>query len=221
MALLRPYRRALLTCFVCFGLCCLQPLAARGADDTAEPSPSELPPSEPSPSDLSYSGSLSGIYGLLPGASDSLNPYGAGIGLRLGITLPVRLYLGLSYEHFFGGEPVRLANIVAWESEATVDEAQAWLGYQLPLDGITLRACLGLGVAYLQEETLVYGMQTASPEPERSTESALGFVWSPALQLAFPVGAASLLVEGRYSIVPEEVAEADALFLGVGFGADI
>ena len=41
------------------------------------------------------------------------------------------------------------------------------------------------------------------------------------MQLVFPVGPASLLVEGRYSIVPEEVAEADALFIGVGFGAEI
>lgn len=166
-------------------------------------------------------GSLSGIYGLLPDASDSLNPYGAGIGVRVGITLPVQLYIGLSYEHFFGGEPERRANVVAWESEATLDQTQAWLGYQLPLDGVTLRPSLGVGVAYMQEETLIYGQQPGNPEEERTEESALGFVWSPALQLAFPVGPASLLVEGRYSLVPEDVAEADALLIGVGFGAEI
>ena len=80
-----------------------------------------------------------------------------------------------------------------------------------------LAACLGLGVAYMQEETLT----TDARGQERSEEKALGVVASAALQLIFPVGPASILVEGRYSMVPEELAEADGLLVGVGFGADI
>jgi len=209
------FPRALLTTSLSLAFYAQAP-EAWGAD-VAEPSLSELPPSEPS-SNLTYSASVSGFYGMLPDASSSLNPYGAGLGLRLGITLPVRLYFGVSYEHFFGGEPVRYSNVVAWESEATVDQVEGWVGYQLPLDGVTLRPCLGIGAAYMREETLVTDMRG---QQERSEEDALGIVVSPALQLAFPIGAASFLVEGRYSIVPEDVAEADALFIGVGFGAEI
>jgi hypothetical protein len=194
-----------------------QPALARGADP-AEPSPSELPPQEEPSTGVAYSGSVSGLYGMLPDASDSLNPYGAGLGLRLGITLPVRLYFGVSYEHFFGGEPVSYANVVAWETEATVDQVQGWVGYQLPLDGVTLLPCLGIGAAYMQKETLVTDMRG---EQERTEEDAVGLVVAPALQLVFPIGGPSLLVEGRYSIVPEDVAEADALSIGVGFGVEI
>jgi len=191
--------------------------AAWGADPV-EPSPSELPPpSEPS-SDLAYSASVSGHYGMLPDASSSLNPYGAGLGLRLGITLPVRIYFGLSYVHFFGGEPVRRANVVSWESEATIDQVEGWVGYQVSLDGVTLRPCLGVGAAYMQEETVVTDMQGGQ---ERREPDAVGLVVSPALQLIFPIGGPSFLIEGRYSIVPEDVAEADALSIGVGFGVEI
>ena len=170
------------------------------------------------PAELSYSGSVGAFYGGLPAASDSVNPYGMGLGLRLGSTLPVGLYLALSYEHFFGGEPSEVSNIYAYEREATTEQLQGWVGYELPLDGITLRPCLGLGAAYMQEQTLTTDQQGGR---ERSEEDAFGFVASPALQLIFPVGPASLLVEGRYSIVPEAVAEADALLVGVGFGAEI
>lgn len=197
------------------GLCCAQPLSAWGQE------PVELPEESAEPSEergaLSYSVSAGALYGELPGASDSVNPYGMGIGLRAGMALPQRIYFGLTYEHFFGGQPYAFANIAAYEMEATLDQLQGWVGYQLALDGITLRPCFGVGAAYMQEETLT----TDARGRERTEEDALGVVASPALQLVFPVGAASLLVEGRYSMVPESVAEGDALLVGVGFGAEI
>src|SRR5262245_31588543 len=128
--LVAPRPRALLTTWLSLVLYAQPPLAW-GVDST-EPSPSELPPTE-SPSDVAYSGSVSAVYGVLPDASDSLNPFGVGVGIRLGMTLPMRLHFGLSYDHFFGGEPSRFANIAAYESEGTVDQVQGWVGYQLPL----------------------------------------------------------------------------------------
>lgn len=217
LPVLGSFSRVLLGNSLLLALCCLAPADA-WADEPGELSSSGSVSAPPrSGNELSYSGSAGAFYGGLPDASDSLNPYGVGLGLRLGITLPQQIYLGVSYEHFFGGEGGSYADIAAYEKDATLDQLAAWVGYELPLDGVTLRPCLGLGAAYMQEETLT----TDARGQERSEDSALGFVVSPALQLQFPVGPASILIEGRYTIVPEAVAEADAVLIGVGFGAEI
>jgi hypothetical protein len=196
-------------------LCCAHSQIAWGQE------PGELP-EEPGASSeergaLSYAVSAGALYGELPGASNSVNPFGVGLGLRVGMALPQGIYFGLSYEHFFGGQPFSFANIAAYEMEATLDQLEGWVGYQLALDGVTLRPCFGVGAAYVQEETLT----TDAQGRERSERGALGVVASPALQLVFPVGAASMLVEGRYSMVPESLADGDGLLIGVGFGAEI
>jgi hypothetical protein len=213
--IIRSLSNVRVTSSLCVGLCCAQPLIAWGQE------PGELP-EEPGESSegrgaLSYSVSAGAFYGELPNASNSVNPFGVGLGLRVGMALPQRLYFGLSYEHFLGGQPFAFANIAAYEIEATLDQLQGWVGYQLALDGVTLRPCFGIGAAYVQEETVT----TDAQGRERSEHVALGVVASPALQLVFPVGAASLLVEGRYSMVPESVAAGDGLLVGVGFGAEI
>ena len=38
---------------------------------------------------------------------------------------------------------------------------------------------------------------------------------------AFPVGAASFILDGRYSFLPASLVAADVLMIGVGFGLDI
>src|SRR4051794_10315238 len=50
---------------------------------------------------LTFSGSVRGLYGSATGDLDR-NPYGAGLGLRLGVTLPASIYLGGSFDYFFG-----------------------------------------------------------------------------------------------------------------------
>ena len=50
---------------------------------------------------LTLSGSVRGLYG--SGSDDpALDPYGAGLGLRAGVTLPASLYVGASLDYFFG-----------------------------------------------------------------------------------------------------------------------
>ena len=58
-------------------------------------------------------------------------------------------------------------------------------------------------------------------EPRRSQTSEGAVVVSPAIDLAFPVGAASFILEGRYSFLPASLVAADVLMIGVGFGRDI
>jgi hypothetical protein len=168
--------------------------------------------------ELSLSASVQVFYGDLPGTDGAfdLNPYGPGLGVRGAVTLPVSIYFALSYEHFFGGEPTHWANIVSVRNEATIDQATAWGGYQLDFEGITLRPCLGLGYAYAVKKDTV--TERGAVRHERESDDYV--VVTPALAFATPVGPASFVVEGRYSFLPETLARADALLIGVGFGVD-
>jgi hypothetical protein len=163
---------------------------------------------------VSFSASVQAFYAGMPDATGSLDPFGPGLGVRAGLTLPNALYLGVSYEHFFGAGPQGWVGAYSVDAEASLDEVQAWVGYELALDGVSLRPQLGLGYVYSREEIVA----DRAPVAERSTSSAHGVVVSPTLQLAFPVGPAWLLVDGRYAIIPEAVANGDALMIGVGFG---
>ena len=58
-------------------------------------------------------------------------------------------------------------------------------------------------------------------EPRRSQTSEGAVVVSPAIDLAFPVGAASFILEGPHSFLPASLVAADVLMIGVGFGRDI
>lgn len=163
-------------------------------------------------SELSFSASAQAFYGALPAASDSVNPYGPGLGVRAAVTLPLPIYLGASYEHFFGGDPSEWASIDSVGIEATTDQVSVWVGYSLALDGVTVTPRWGLGYAQVNLVTDDDGQLLRK-------FSEAGFILSPALELTFPVGVAELVLEGRYSFVPEELAQADALMIGVGFGA--
>jgi hypothetical protein len=198
-----------------WAVCCAGASVARAAENDDDQAAGRA--SETRPDEAAFSGSAGALYGGLPGASDSVNPFGVGLGLRLGVTLPVQVYVGVSYEHFFGGPTSSFSNIASYETDAVLDQVHGWVGYEVPLDGLTLRPCLGLGGAYMREETLT----TDARGQTRREDDALGLLVSPALQLLFPVGGAALVVEGRYSMVPEAVAEADALLVGVGFGAEL
>jgi hypothetical protein len=181
--------------------------SARADEESAEDADSTAPGAE-----VSFSASLQAFYASMPDSTGELDPFGLGVGVRAGVTLPIALYLGLSYEHFFGG-PSAWAGEYYGEQQASLDEVQAWLGYDLALDGVSIRPLLGLGYVYSRvESTAVLGTV------EDQSRSAYGGVISPTLQLAFPVGPAWLLVDGRYAIIPDAVANGDALMIGVGFG---
>jgi hypothetical protein len=168
-------------------------------------------------SELRFSASAQAFYAAMPTESDALNPYGPGLGVRAGVTLPISLYLGVSYEHFFGGEPRGWASVVSVRTEAVADQVTGWAGYELELEALDFRPRVGLGYARTRTEQVVWG----DGEPERSQTSEGAVVVSPAVELAFPVGAASFILEGRYTFIPAELAAADVLMIGVGFGIDI
>ena len=94
---------------------------------------------------VTLSGSLRGLYGSALGdqgvENTELNPYGIGIGLRGGVTLPAALYLGASFDYFFGESDDAI------DIEFNLYQVMGNVGYDIGLGPLTLRPSLGLGVA--------------------------------------------------------------------------
>ena len=156
---------------------------------------------------VTLSGSLRGLYGSALGdqgvEGTELNPYGIGIGVRGGVTLPSALYLGASFDYFFG------------ESDDAVDidfnlyQVMGNVGYDIGLGPLTLRPSLGLGVANTSVEADVIGVSLSETESD--------FVLSPGAEGIIGLGLLSVSAELRYNKIFAD-GDADALIMGVGFG---
>jgi hypothetical protein len=148
---------------------------------------------------ITLSGSARGLYGV-PTADLPLNPYGLGVGLRGGVTLPASLYLGASFDYFFG-ESETIAGI---ETSVSLLQLMAHLGYDLGVGPFTLRPSLGLGLAEVSGEAL--GFENSESD----------FVASPGAEFLIGLGLLSVSAEARYNKVFAD--DADGLVLGVGLG---
>jgi hypothetical protein len=148
---------------------------------------------------LTLSGSVRGLYG---SALDDplLNPYGPGIGLRAGVTLPASLYLGASLDFFFG-ESDTIAGV---DTSSSLFQVLANVGYDAGFGPLTLRPSLGLGLADTSTEVAVV---------ERSEGS---FVLSPGAELIIGLGLLSVSGEVRYNKIFDD--DVDGLIFGVGVG---
>lgn len=149
---------------------------------------------------LTISGSVRGLYGA-PTGDQELSPYGVGVGLRGGVTVPSSLYLGASLDYFFG-ESEELAGI---ETSASLLQIMAHVGYDLGVGPLTLRPGLGLGLATLEGEI--------GPVSESESE----FVVSPGVEASIGLGLLSVGAEARYNKIFAD-GDADAIVLGVGVG---
>jgi outer membrane protein with beta-barrel domain len=154
---------------------------------------------------LTLSGSVRGLYGSATGDQD-LNPYGPGLGLRAGVTLPLSLYLGASLD-WFAGESDSVAGI---DTSASLLQVLANVGYDVGFGPLTLRPVLGLGLAQAK----------ASVGDVDSTEG--DFVLSPGAELSVGLGLLSVGGELRYNhIFVDGDGNADGLIIGVGLGFSI
>jgi hypothetical protein len=150
---------------------------------------------------LTLSGSVRGLYGSdLDDANPS--PYGPGLGLRAGLTLPASLYLGASLDYFFGES----ATIGGLDASASLFQVLGHVGYDAGFGPLTLRPSLGFG--YAQNTVDLEGLGDAS---------ASDFVLSPGAELFIGLGLLSVSGEIRYNTVFSD-SGVDALILGVGLG---
>ena len=147
---------------------------------------------------LTLSGSLRGLYGTTLG-DPAVNAYGPGLGLRAGLTLPTSLYLGASFDYFFG------------ESDSAIDTSASLLqimgnvGYDAGLGPLTLRPSLGLGIA--QSSVEVANVDTSEGD----------FLLSPGAELFIGLGLLSVSGEVRYNKVFAD-GDFDGVYFGLGLG---
>jgi hypothetical protein len=149
---------------------------------------------------LTLSGSVRGLYGSAFGDPE-LNPYGPGLGLRAGVTLPASLYLGASFDYFLGESETRGLIDVS----SSLLQVLANVGYDAGLGPLTLRPSLGLGFA----ESSFEGLGGEVSESD--------FVLSPGAELIIGLGLLSVSGEVRYNKVFAD-GDADGLILGLGLG---
>lgn len=154
---------------------------------------------------LTISGSVRGLYGSPTGDAE-LNPYGVGLGLRAGVTLPASLYVGASYDYFFGESDTNGSVDVS----SSLQQFMGRVGYDLGLGPLMLRPQLGFGVAQ------------ASSEFGPVEDSASEFVLAPGVEFGFGLGLLSLGAEVSYNkVFADEGVEADGIILGLGLGFSI
>ena len=152
---------------------------------------------------VTLSGSARGLYGS-PSGNPDRDPYGLGLGLRLGVTLPASLYLGGSFDYFFGqSENAGLADI-----SNSILQLMGRAGYDLGFGPVTFRPQLGFGLT--QAKTSVGNVDSSDSK----------FALAPGAELMFGLGLLSVSAEAGYNIVLSGVTNAspNALILGVGLG---
>jgi hypothetical protein len=150
---------------------------------------------------LTLSGSVRGLYG--SDLDDSVvTPYGPGLGLSAGVTLPASLYLGASLGYFFGES----VSVLGVDTSSSLFQVLGHVGYDAGFGPLTLRPSLGFGFA--QASIDVEGIGDASESD---------FVLSPGAELFIGLGLLSVSGEIRYNKIFSD-SGVDALILGVGLG---
>lgn len=157
---------------------------------------------------VGVSGGIRFLYGS-PSEDVEPDPYRFGLGGRLGVTLPMSLYLGASVDYFFGQSVTALD----LDQSASVLQTMARVGYELGVWPISLRPVLGLGWA--RNTVDVEGGLAGVATPSSTGDN---FVVAPGLDLDASLGLISLSAEARYNmLLGDDGANGFIFGLGTGF----
>jgi hypothetical protein len=193
------------------------------ADDGASANAEPLPPSgqeeaaPQAPTGPHTANSIQIGLGFRYGAKLSegdLNPWGTGLGIDVGYTLPNAVYLGGNFEYFFGetseAEGVKLsANLLQFTVEG---------GYDVGIgQSFVIRPKLGVGVAHLM--TKVEGCPIAAFCSESSVSSSdTKAALAPGVSLLLFTQRISLSLDVRYDMVLSDPSLKGLIFsAGLGF----
>ncbi len=144
-----------------------------------------------------------------------LNPWGVGLGVGAGYTLPQAVYFGAQFDYFFGSE----LEAPAYRLKGSYWEALAKLGYDLGLsDQWVVRPGLAAGAATFRSEL-------CPPAPEACSKSSdTGFVIAPGISALYLRPSFAAGVDIRYDVVFTEETDAnpddntEAIVGAVSFG---
>jgi hypothetical protein len=136
------------------------------------------------------------------------NPWGTGIGLELGYTLPNAIYLGINAEYFLGDSQ----ETPFGDSSANVWQVMAEGGYDIAAGPtVVVRPKLGLGIGALRSEVC--------PLDEKcESDSETSFAAAPGATFLYLGPSFSLGIDVRYAMLFLEEERGDALIFSVGFG---
>lgn len=138
-----------------------------------------------------------------------LNPWGTGIGLELGYTLPeLPIYVGGNVEYFFGGT----LDSPLGEIDSNIWQLSAEGGYDIGLgEHFVLRPKLGLGYAYVSSETCITGGDCSSDSDGKP-------LIAPGAKFMFFLSKLQLDFDARYAIVTSDPSAKAFIFsIGIGF----
>lgn len=164
----------------------------------------------PSWADAATEGALQFGLGFRYGAElndGDLNPWGTGLGLEGGYTLPVLpIYVGGNIEYFFGGT----LESPLGDVKANVFQLSAEGGYDFGIgDHFVIRPKLGLGYAFMNSEFCL---------PDCRSESDNKPLIAPGVKLMLFLSKFQLAFDARYAIVTSDPAAKAFIFsVGVGF----
>ena len=138
------------------------------------------------------------------------NPWGTGIGVEAGYTLPNALYLGGNFDYFFGEKQ---------ETDGLSLEANIWqlmgeVGYDLGFgEGpyFVVRPKAGLGVAGLSSESCLGNLGCES-------DSQTNFAIAPGATFMLLTKSVSLSLDLRYDMIFAEEETLNALLFSIGIG---
>jgi hypothetical protein len=150
-------------------------------------------------------------YGINMGEDGDLNPWGTGLGLDVGYTLPNAIHIGGSFEYFFGESAdvpggLRISSNI-WQLSAEG-------GYDVGLgDHFVIRPKVGVGIA-----SAMVKLDNCPTGTTCGDESDTHPLIAPGATIMLFAGGFSLAVDTRYALVlADTTAKALIFSVGVGF----
>jgi hypothetical protein len=126
--------------------------------------------------------------------------YGAGLGIRGGYTLPMRVYVGGTFVYHFGTSP----QYPGYSGTTKVLYAGPEGGYDIAVGPVLVRPGLGLGLALLQGNRPDCMTTSAGTRCTTVDDSQARFSLWPGVMGAYPIGNFFLGADARYVIVMGE-----------------
>lgn len=133
------------------------------------------------------------------------NPWGTGLGISGGYTMPNAIYAGGVFDYFLG-ESREEAGL---EMDGNIWQLMGEAGYDLGLGNLVLRPKAGIGVAGVSSEVCVEG--------ECSSDSGVNFAIAPGATFILLTSAVTLTVDLRYDMIFDD-STLNALILSAGIG---
>jgi hypothetical protein len=176
--------------------------------------PKERPEGEPATSRVLQLG-LGGEYGVKL-AGPKLNPWAFGLGVSVGYTLPMGVYVGVPFNYFFGTRD---------ESATGYVELRLWQigvegGYDLALGNhVVLRFKAGVGYAAMTQEGCGPTECWSVGNGEPYFGPGLTFLYlGPGFSFTVDARYEFIPLDGRHQLLPSEERLAQGLLFSVGFG---